>query len=100
MNIHTYQDKPVRSFLKFRVEKIAGDPCRRSTVVTDAFMQEFLQRQFDFARDYMHVPSNIDAPNGTAYVCLDINVWCDPAITAENVSIFCFKAEPSARGIS
>jgi hypothetical protein len=89
-------DKAIRIILKFKVQSIPGDPpSRRANILVNAFLDQHFQREFRFGHDWMHVPCNIDSPKGSAILIIDVNAKTNLAVTADNVRLCCYLAEPT-----
>jgi hypothetical protein len=68
----------IRFCFRFRPQDIPGEPGARSITVANAFMEVNFQRRFDWEKDYVYTPADIDKTTRKLFMFLDVNKHASP----------------------
>jgi hypothetical protein len=60
--------------------------------VTESFMKQYCDREYDANLNYIHCPAQIDHSKTTCYIILDINALNHPDAVLDEIPLCCFLA--------
>src|ERR1700753_36404 len=69
----------IRLLFKVNIEDIPGTPTARHLTLATTFTERYLDREFDWKKDHIHIPANIDHEKGRAFILLDWNARTLPS---------------------
>lgn len=82
MNADTQETLPqaeaIRLCFRFKPQDIPGIPGARSITVANAFMEANFHREFDWEKDYVYTPADIDQTTRKLFMFLDVNKDASP----------------------
>ena len=81
-----------RVVVQIKTENVPGKPLQRHKIVANAFMSQFLRRNYLADTDYIHIPCDIDREKAKCFVVLDINVKNQRTKPLEQVPLYCYTA--------
>lgn len=84
---------PCRIAILLRTNNIPGDPQSRQITVATAFLNQFFNRNWDQANDFVHTPCEIDKPKTRCVLLLDIDAGTHKGLCPDEVPLHCFRVE-------
>ncbi|KAI6367777.1 hypothetical protein MCOR25_004853 [Pyricularia grisea] len=90
--------KPVRYCFRVHVQHIPGPPLARSLTLANDFMRPRFDRDFDWAKDYVHTPVNI-GEQGKSWVLLDVDKNVHKSASSQDVDLVILRVKQDENGI-